>query len=170
VYNCSRKISAVQLSEGLLPWILLGKLCPGSSCRRSVATSAPSILFVLGNGVFDYAVKEVLEKCQFTARIARPCPWPIRTSQDTRIGEPFWRMSIPRSPIDLSWRASEIDRSWKAVLSKSMPNNRPMASFATTTVFEEDRTSKGIGRYCSAVRDANAVVGGGICIERESEL
>ncbi|KAI7165144.1 hypothetical protein KC349_g329 [Hortaea werneckii] len=44
----------------------------------------------------------------------------------------------------------------------SIPNNRPIASFASTTVFRLDSTSTGMGKYCSAAwgaRIANAAVG-----------
>jgi len=40
-----------------------------------------------------------------------------------------------------------------------MFSNRPIASFASTTVFKEERTRSGTGRYCSAVRDAAVVEG-----------
>jgi len=40
-----------------------------------------------------------------------------------------------------------------------MFNNRPIASFASTTVFKEERTRSGTGRYCSAVRDAAVIEG-----------
>jgi hypothetical protein len=63
-----------------------------------------------------------------------------------------------------------MDESRRAVLSKSIPSNRPMASFANTTVFKEDRTRIGTGRYCNAVREAIVVVGDGNCMDRESEL
>ena len=56
------------------------------------------------------------------------------------------------------------------MLSKSIPSKRPIASLATTTVFNDDNTMRGTGRYCSAVSDAIAVVGDGKCMERESEL
>jgi hypothetical protein len=79
-------------------------------------------------------------------------------------------MSIPISLIDLSFKTSDIDTSCNAVLSKSIPSNRPIASLATTTVFNDDNTRRGTGKYCSAVRDANVVVGDGECIESESEL
>jgi hypothetical protein len=79
-------------------------------------------------------------------------------------------MSIPISLIDLSFKTSDIDTSCNAVLSKSIPSNRPIASLATTTVFSDDNTRRGTGKYCSAVRDANVVVGDGRCIGSESEL
>jgi hypothetical protein len=56
------------------------------------------------------------------------------------------------------------------VLSKSIPSKRPIASFAITTVFKEDRTRRGTGRYCNAVREAIVVVGDGSRMESESEL
>jgi len=40
-----------------------------------------------------------------------------------------------------------------------MFSNRPIASFANTTVFKEERTRSGMGRYCNAVRDAAVVEG-----------
>lgn len=45
-----------------------------------------------------------------------------------------------------------------------------MASFATMTVFKDDNTRTGTGRYCIAVSDAIVVVGDGKCIVRESVL
>jgi hypothetical protein len=45
-----------------------------------------------------------------------------------------------------------------------------MASLATTTVFNEESTRRGTGRYCSAVSDAIVVVGDIKRMERESEL
>jgi hypothetical protein len=86
------------------------------------------------------------------------------------MGDPFWRISIPRSPIDFSRSTSDMDESWRVVLSKSIPSKRPIASFANTTVFKEDRTKRGTGRYCNAVREAIVVVGVGNRIESESEL
>jgi hypothetical protein len=86
------------------------------------------------------------------------------------MGDPFWRMSIPSSPIDFSRSTSDIDESWRVVLSKSIPSKRPIASFANTTVFKEDRTRRGTGKYCNAVREASVVVGDGNRMESESEL
>jgi hypothetical protein len=45
-----------------------------------------------------------------------------------------------------------------------------MASFATTMVLREDRTRRGTGRYCKAVRDAMVVVGDGMRMDMESVL
>jgi hypothetical protein len=43
-----------------------------------------------------------------------------------------------------------------------------MASLARTTVFSEDSTRTGTGRYCSAVRDAIEADGDVKCMESES--
>lgn len=45
-----------------------------------------------------------------------------------------------------------------------------MASFAITTVFSEDSTKRGTGRYCRAVRDATIADGVDECIDIESLL
>lgn len=45
-----------------------------------------------------------------------------------------------------------------------------MASFAITTVLFDERTKRGIGRYCSAVKDAIIAVGWDECIDIESLL
>ena len=93
------------------------------------------------------------------------------TSQEINIGDPFCSMSMPKSPILLPCKVSVIDIPWPAVLSKSMPNNRPIASFARQTVFEEDSTNTGIGRYWRAVSEAMVVdVGGGSCSDIEPLL
>lgn len=45
-----------------------------------------------------------------------------------------------------------------------------MASFAITTVFFEDRTKRGTGRYCRAVKDATMAEGCDECMDIESLL
>ena len=45
-----------------------------------------------------------------------------------------------------------------------------MASFAITTVLLEERTRRGTGRYCSAVKDATMADGLDECIDIESLL
>ena len=70
-------------------------------------------------------------------------------------------MSIPKSPTLLPCNDSVTDIPWLTVLSKSIPNSRPIASFARHTVLDEVSTSSGIGRYWSAVRDAIVVDVGG---------
>jgi hypothetical protein len=83
---------------------------------------------------------------------------------EINIGDPFWRTSMPNSPILLPCNESVTDIPWSAVLSKSMPNNRPIASFARHTVFKEESTNSGTGRYWRAVSEVIvADVGGGNC-------
>lgn len=43
-----------------------------------------------------------------------------------------------------------------------------MASFASITVFSDDSTRTGIGKYCSAVSEAMVAVGGVMCIDMGS--
>lgn len=45
-----------------------------------------------------------------------------------------------------------------------------MASFAITTVLLEERTRRGTGRYCNAVKDATMADGCDECIDMESLL
>jgi hypothetical protein len=54
------------------------------------------------------------------------------------------------------------------MLSKSIPSKRPMASLASTTVFSDDSTRTGTGKYCSATRDAVVADGEVKCIDMES--
>jgi hypothetical protein len=63
-----------------------------------------------------------------------------------------------------------MERSWKATFSKSIPSSLPIASFANTTVFIEESTMSGTGRYCNAARDIMVAVGGGNRADRESVL